>query len=208
MSAVRIIVFAKAPVPGRVKTRLIPVLGEAGAAQLARRMLDRTLEQALSADTGPVELCASPAMTAPDWAGYAPPAGVATSDQGEGDLGARLARAARRHLENGERVLLIGTDCPGLTAQRLRESAAALDDHEAALYPALDGGYPLLGLKAFHPSLFTDMPWSTAAVADLTRARMAALGWRAWVGESLADIDEPGDLVHLPEYLNQETPCL
>lgn len=208
MSAVRIIVFAKAPAPGRVKTRLIPALGEAGAARLARRMLDHTLEQALSADIGPVELCASPAMTAPDWADYAPHAGVAASDQGDGDLGARLARAARRALQNGEWVLLIGTDCPSLSAQRLRGAAAALGDHEAALHPALDGGYPLLGLRAFHPSLFTHIPWSTPMVADLTLARMAALGWRVWVGESLADIDKPSDLVHLSGYPSQEMPCL
>jgi len=226
MNTTRILVFAKAPIPGRVKTRLIPALGAAGAARLARDMLDHTLDQALDAQIGPVELCASPAMSvphgrpkeltspsggdessesggrfisAPDWAGYLLPPGVHTSAQGEGDLGERLARAARRHLEKGERVLLIGTDCPGLTAQRLRTASAALDGHEAALYPALDGGYPLLGLNKFHPRLFADIPWSTAAVVDLTRARMASLGWRVWVGEALPDIDEPADLVHLPD---------
>jgi rSAM/selenodomain-associated transferase 1 len=200
------LVFAKAPVPGRVKTRLIPALGAVGAARLAGRLLDDILGRALAADIGPVELCASPAVTHPDWAGHVLPAGLATSDQGAGDLGARMARAARRHLDTGRRVLLIGTDCPALSVLCLREAAAALDDHQAAMVPARDGGYVLLGLRGFHPSLFADLPWSTAAVADLTLARIAALGWRAWVGAELQDIDEPADLHHLPDHLRLDLP--
>jgi rSAM/selenodomain-associated transferase 1 len=203
--ATRILVFAKAPLPGQVKTRLIPALGAAGAAQLARQMLGHTLQQAQMAGIGPVELCASPGITASDWAGYPLPHGVETSEQGEGDLGARMARACRQALTRNQRVLLIGTDCPGLTALRLRAAATALDRNEAALYPAMDGGYPLLGLRTFHLSLFTDMPWSTSAVAELTLARMQALEWCVWVGDALADIDEPADLVHLPVHLYPET---
>ncbi len=198
MSATRILVFAKAPIPGQVKTRLIPALGALGAAQLARQLLDLTLERSCAADIGPVELCASPAIASPDWAGYLPPHGVAISAQGEGDLGARMARASERALLRHERVLLIGTDCPALSARRLREAAAALESHDAVLHPALDGGYPLLGLRVFHPGLFSDMPWSTAAVAELTLARMQAQNWSVWVGDVLADIDEPTDLIHLP----------
>ena len=199
----RILVFAKAPVSGRAKTRLIPALGAAGAAGLARRLLEHTLAQALAAGCGTVELCASPDFSAPEWADVPLPPGVATSAQGDGDLGARLARAARRHLAQGARVLLIGTDCPALSAVRLQAAAAALADHDAALYPALDGGYTLLGLRADHPSLFADIPWSTSQVAAVTRARMQALGWRVWDGEALADIDTPPDLLHLPEWLRQ-----
>lgn len=205
MISTRILVFAKAPISGQVKTRLIPALGEAGAARLARRMLDHTLDQALAARIGQVELCASPAITAADWAGYSLPRGVEASDQGEGDLGARMARASQRALTRNERVLLIGTDCPSLSARHLREAAAALDCNEAVIYPARDGGYPLLGLRAFHPSLFTDMPWSTAAVAELTLARMQALAWCVWVGGELSDIDEPADLVRLPTHLDPGT---
>ena len=201
MSAVRIVVFAKAPVPGRVKTRLIPALGEAGAARLAARMLDQALDQALAAAVGPVELCMSPAPDSPEWAGFALPPGIETSDQGEGDLGARMACAARRGIEKCEAVLLIGTDCPELTAERLRIAAAQLATHDAVLHRAADGGYPLLGLRAFDASLFEDMPWSTAAVADLTLERFAALDWRVWVGETLRDIDTPEDLPSLPANL-------
>jgi uncharacterized protein len=69
------------------------------------------------------------------------------------------------------------------------------------LYPAADGGYPLLGLHVFDASLFEAMPWSTPAVAGLTLACLEALGWRVWVGETLRDIDEPGDLACLPRAL-------
>ncbi len=197
MSPARILIFAKAPVPGRVKTRLIPALGAEGAARLARRMLADTLATALDAGIGPVELCASPAVDAADWAGTPLSQGLETSEQGLGDLGERMARASQRALTHNNRILLIGTDCPDLSAQHLRTAAAALDAHEAAIYPAADGGYPLLGLRAFHPSLFADIPWSTSVVAELTLARMQTLAWRVWVGETLVDIDEPADLVHL-----------
>jgi len=198
VTRVRIVIFAKAPLPGQVKTRLIPALGAAGAARLAARLLDLALEQARTAGVAAVELCMSPAPSHAAWAGIALPPGIATSDQGEGDLGERMARAARRCIDNGEAVLLTGTDCPDLTAARLAEAARRLASHDAVLYPAVDGGYPLLGLRAFDDSLFADMPWSTDAVARLTLERMAALGWRVWVGETLRDIDEPGDLAWLP----------
>lgn len=194
MTSVRIVIFAKAPVPGRVKTRLIPVLGEAGAARLAARMLDLALDKARAAAVGPVELCMSPAPHSADWAGIPLPADIETRDQGAGDLGARMARAAQRALARGEAVLLTGTDCPELTAARLREAAAQLMSHDAVLHRAADGGYPLLGLRAFDASLFEDIPWSTAAVADITLERMAALGWSVWLGETLRDIDVPADL--------------
>lgn len=198
MKPVRIVIFAKAPVPGRVKTRLIPALGEAGAARLALRMLELALQQARAAGVGPVELCMSPAPDAPEWSGIALPPGIDTSAQGEGDLGERMARAARRCIDLGEAVLLTGTDCPDLTAARLREAGRQLETHDAVLYPAADGGYPLLGLRGFEATLFSDIPWSTAAVAGLTLERMAKLNWQVWLGETLCDVDEPGDLACLP----------
>ncbi|MDP1925225.1 MAG: TIGR04282 family arsenosugar biosynthesis glycosyltransferase [Thiobacillus sp.] len=198
MNVTRIVVFAKAPRPGRVKTRLISALGEAGAARLAGRMLKHALEAAWAADIGPVELCVDPPPDNADWRNIPFPPGVQTSAQGEGDLGARMARAAQRSLDAHQRVLLIGTDCPQLDAQTLRDAALLLDTHHAVMHPARDGGYVLLGLSAFHPALFDDMPWSTAQVATLTRERLAALGWRAAVGRTLTDIDEPADLLALP----------
>lgn len=196
MTSTRILVFAKAPQPGRAKTRLIPALGAEGAATLARRMLARTLDAALNADCGPVELCASPAPDAPAWRETTLPDGVALSDQGEGDLGARMARAAARTLARGERALLIGTDCAEVSAPLLRAAAAELDHAEAFMHPVTDGGYALLGLTRFDPRLFSDIAWSTPAVATTTADRAAALGMRLVTGATLHDIDEPADLAH------------
>lgn len=198
----RVLVLAKAPQPGRVKTRLIPLLGAAGAALLARQMLAQTLQTALDAALGPVELCMSPAPGAAAWEGVAIPVGVLCSAQGKGDLGQRMARAVtsvtRRHRDA---VLLIGTDCPVLTAQHLQQAAQALWHHDAVMLGAHDGGYVLLGLKAPCAAIFADMPWSTPAVATQTLQRLAELGLRVWQGPVLHDIDEPADLLHLPQHL-------
>jgi hypothetical protein len=182
----RIVVFAKEPAPGRVKTRLIPALGPEGAAQLAAEMLDLTIAQAVA--TGlPVELCGEP--DAAFWSGAA----VALTAQGEGDLGERLARAARRVLAD-EPILLIGADCPALDRARLAAAAEALDRHAAVIHPAEDGGYVLLGLARFDPSLFAGIAWSSPTVCTETLARIEALGWSVDVRETLADVDEPEDL--------------
>ena len=191
----RIIIFAKAPLPGKVKTRLIPALGEAGAARLAWEMLQATVAEALAARLPTLpELCADPHPMEPEWAPLLPRAQLRFTAQGEGDLGARMARAAKRTIQLGENAILIGTDCPELDRYRLRAAAAALHDHDAVIHPTNDGGYALLGLRRFDPSLFDDIPWSTDDVASGTIARIRALGWSLHVGETLRDIDEPADL--------------
>jgi rSAM/selenodomain-associated transferase 1 len=199
MSTTRIIVIAKAPIPGFAKTRLIPALGATQAARLAQRMLEHAVNAALEADVGVVELCAAPAPSDPAWARVALPDGLAWSDQGNGDLGTRMARAAHRALSAGESVLLIGTDCPALGAQALQASTRALHEFDAAMIPTADGGYALLGLNRFHRAIFDDMPWSTEDVAAETLRRFGQLGWTVTCLQRLHDIDEPTDLKWLPE---------
>lgn len=200
-AAPRLIVFAKAPVAGLAKTRLIPALGAQGAARLAATLLGHAVEQALASGVGPVELCVSPAPQDPSWTGLLPqhPA-LQVTDQGGGDLGARMARAAQRTLSAGQPVLLMGTDCPGLTADRLRLAAQRLHNHDAVLAPAFDGGYVLLGLRRFDESLFSGIAWSTASVADATRERIARQGWSLATLPTQHDIDEPDDLRWLPAH--------
>ena len=194
---IRIIIFSKAPLPGFAKTRLIPALGAEGAAELAQQMLFNTLREATAAKIGAVELCVTPAIHDAAWCAIQLPAGITISDQGEGDLGARLARAAKRALDKAEQILLIGTDCVEISADLLREAAQGLQCHDAVIHGTLDGGYALLGLKRFDPFLFSDMPWSTDAVAGITLARIKQLGWVAHVGRMLHDVDEPQDLKYL-----------
>ncbi|MDQ3144016.1 MAG: TIGR04282 family arsenosugar biosynthesis glycosyltransferase [Pseudomonadota bacterium] len=193
MSATRIVIFAKAPVPGKVKTRLIPMLGEDGAAELAKRMLADTVAHAVGAGLATPELCATPHPDDPEWAEYLP-AVVRLTDQGAGDLGQRMAAAAQRVTGGGQRILLIGTDCPELGSERLAAAALLLEQYDAVIHPALDGGYVLLGLARTDPSLFDDIAWSTETVAATTIARIKALGWSLFVGDTMRDVDEPADL--------------
>jgi rSAM/selenodomain-associated transferase 1 len=197
----RIVIFAKAPVAGLAKTRLIHALGAQGAAQLAAALLDHAVAQALASGVGPVELCVTPGPHDPVWSGLAPQATLNWSDQGDGDLGARMARAAQRALEAGAPVLLMGTDCPDLTADRIRDAAASLTAADASLVPACDGGYVLLGLNRFDASLFAGIAWSTVTVAQVTRDRVEQLGWSLQTLPALHDIDEPADLRWLPAHL-------
>ena len=195
----RLVIFAKAPLAGLAKTRLIPALGAEGAAALARRMLSHTLAQALAVNAQAVELCMSPGPSDPAWKSVTLPQSVECIDQGEGDLGARMSRAMDRALTQRQGpVLLMGTDCPSLSNARIAEAGRQLEQHDAVLMPAADGGYVLIGLRAPCPSLFTDMVWSTSTVAFETLRRMASLSLRVWQGPMLYDIDEPADLNHLP----------
>jgi hypothetical protein len=191
----RIVIFAKAPVPGQVKTRLIPMLGEEGAASLAHRMLLETYRQAASVPIARTELCLSPDPLDPVWEAYLPPLGAAgATSQGDGDLGHRLARAAERVIRDGEHVILVGTDCPQLTARRLKQACQGLTTHDAVIHPAADGGYALLGLSRFDASLFSGIKWSGPTVAKATLERLDRLAWSVHVGATLLDIDDPEDL--------------
>lgn len=199
MKRLRILIFAKAPVPGFAKTRLTPALGEIGVERLARRLLVHTLESALAAQVGEVELCMTPAPEDAIWQSIVLPKTVRRVDQGDGDLGVRMARAVRRAIQDGCSVLLIGTDCPALTSARLREAALQMRGRDAVLWPARDGGYALLGIHAYSPMLFRKIDWGTAEVAAATERKLALLGWRTYIGPRLPDIDRPEDLRFLPK---------
>lgn len=189
--------MAKAPRAGFAKTRLAPALGAEGAARLAHRLLDHALAQALAAGFGVVELCAAPAAAdrAFDAWRHLP---LQWSDQGDGDLGARMARALGRAVATDGRALLIGTDAPGLDAAMLRAAAEALARCDAVFVPAFDGGYALVGVRRRADALFDGIAWSTPHVMAATRARVRALGWTHAELPPVADVDEPADLAHVP----------
>jgi rSAM/selenodomain-associated transferase 1 len=192
-----VIVFAKAPVAGYAKTRLIPALGAHGAADLAERLMHAALVHAVEAQLGPVELCVTPDRTHRAFADAARRHGVALTEQGDGDLGERMARAFERVLRTQPQALLIGTDAPGLDAAYLRAAALALRDADAVFGPAADGGYTLVGLKRPQPELFIHMRWSNARVMAHTRERLAQAKLRHVELPLMHDVDQPDDLVHL-----------
>lgn len=194
----RVLVFAKAPVAGACKTRLIPALGPEGAARLAEALLWDTLERISEAGLAPVDLWCAPDATAPIFNALAERFRLQLKTQRGCDLGARMQGAMAATLAHAEKTVLMGTDCPGLDADYLQQALIALAKRPVVLGPADDGGYVLMGLRREAlpclPALFAAMPWGTDQVAALTRARMRAakLEWAELA--SLADIDRPEDL--------------
>lgn len=195
---VAVLVMAKAPEPGQVKTRLVPPLSAGAAAVLAARMARRTVVMAVDADLGPVTLCCAPDIDHDFFRLCARRHGVTLAGQGDGDLGQRMLRALSAALERHRRVLLLGTDAPTVGADDLRAAANALTDGaDVVLGPAIDGGYWLIGARRVDASLFDGIAWSTSAVLAATRARIAALGWRLTEIGIHADVDVPSDLDRL-----------
>jgi len=191
----RLLVFAKAPVPGQVKTRLIPALGAQGAAQLHRRLVGRTLEIAIEPGVGPVELCCGSEPDHPFFLECARRYPLLLAAQGDGDLGERMQRAFERALDACDWAILIGSDIPALDAEYLRRAAMHLRSGCAAvLGPAEDGGYVLIGLRRPLPGLFRGMRWGSATVLAETRSRLDRLGCRAAELQALWDLDRPEDL--------------
>ncbi len=194
---VQVAVMAKAPVPGYAKTRLIPALGAPGAARLQRRLTCRAVRIALHAGLGAVTLWCAPDAGHRFFRALHRATGVACRTQPDGDLGERMHAAFRWHCPAGP-LLLIGTDCPPLTARHLREAARALlSGDDAVFVPVDDGGYVLAGLREPHPSIFRDMRWSTASVMQDTRERAREAGLVVREQETLWDLDVPRDLDRL-----------
>ena len=188
------IVFAKAPHAGEVKTRLMPLLGAEGAAALHRQLVHRTLVTATAAGLGPVELHAAPDVSDAFLRDNAQRFGVALVPQRGTDLGARLRHAFDDGLARHAQVMIVGTDCPVLTAQHFRGASAALaDGNDAVLIPAEDGGYALIGLTRCDDRLFENIAWGGDTVLAATRARLQTLKWRWHELETLWDIDRPDD---------------
>ncbi len=189
----RIVVLAKAPVAGLVKTRLAPRLGAEGAARLHAELVHRTLRTALEAAVGPVELCAAPSLQHPFFAACEREHTIALSEQGEGDLGDRMARVIGRVARSGTRVVLLGADCPALDAAYLREAVQSLDRCDVVLGPAEDGGYVLVAARRLVPEMFRGPHWGTATVLEETRIRLREAGV-AWCElATLWDLDRPED---------------
>lgn len=193
-----LIVFAKAPRPGRVKTRLARAIGARAAARLAALFLERALEAARAARCARLELHGAPDCAHPTLRRLARRYRARRRAQAAGDLGARMRAGLEAALARGEAAVLIGSDCPALGARHLRAAFDALaSGTDAVLAPTADGGYALIGLRRPAPQLFERIAWGGPQVLAATRARLAAAGLR-WVELcAVHDIDRPSDLARL-----------
>jgi rSAM/selenodomain-associated transferase 1 len=198
MTSTVVIVFAKAPEPGAVKTRLVPLLGAEGAAALHARLVKRTLDTVRAASFKHAQLHCAPRVADPFFRFCEGHYGVTLAAQVAGDLGARMLSALEKALAAHASVLLVGTDCPALTARHLRQAEKALrDGADAAYAPCEDGGYALVGLRRVDAKLFDGIAWGGDKVMADTRSRLKQLGWNWRELETLGDIDRPEDYQRL-----------
>jgi rSAM/selenodomain-associated transferase 2/rSAM/selenodomain-associated transferase 1 len=188
-------VMAKAPVPGLAKTRLMPMLGAAGAARAQRGFALHALTTVRHAATGPLTVWCAPDARHRFFRGLQGRHGVTCKPQPEGDLGHRMTAAMKAHFQDLPQMplLIIGTDCPVLTPAHLQLAADALQSRDAVLIPAEDGGYVLIGVARPLPAVFERVDWSTDRVLAQTRDRLREVGatWKEL--PALWDVDEPGD---------------
>lgn len=205
-AAEKLILFTRFPQPGRVKTRLINALGATGAADLHRRLTEHALRQARDL------ACSCPAALEVRYTGGTR-SQMATwlgSDlqfrsQVAGDLGTRLDRAFTHAFSKGARaVVIMGSDCPGLTSRILREAFTELESCELVLGPAADGGYYLVGLRQCTPEIFRDIPWGSDQVLARSLSRAARLGLATNQLGLLSDVDRPADLALVKDILVSE----
>jgi rSAM/selenodomain-associated transferase 1 len=196
----RLILFAKRPRLGEVKTRLVPPLAPAEVLALYEAVLEDQLRfvRSLATADRAVELCTDEPWV-PDGALALASAGLPRSEQGPGDLGARMMRAfTRSYREGAARTVIVGADCPTLPAARVEEAFDRLAaGARAVVSPAEDGGYVLIGLLQPIPELFAEVPWGGAGVLRATRlgARRASVDLvelDVWY-----DVDDPSDLARL-----------
>jgi hypothetical protein len=191
-------VFAKEPEPGRVKTRLAPLLGNLEAAKLHARFVHNTLEMTCRAGLSPVELWCSPSVDTAFFQGCAQRFDITLHLQSPGDLGQRMHQALCDTLDHSSAAILVGADCPGLCIADLAEALDALARGAGAvLGPARDGGYYLVGLTQPDPYLFANLEWGTATIFADTIKRLEGSGIDYHCLTEKDDVDTPKDYQRL-----------
>ena len=191
-----LIIFTRYPEAKKTKTRLIPVLGAEGAANLHRQLTETIITQVKELQEVLIEVhfTGGNQQLMQAWLGE----NITYRQQTEGDLGKRMATAFQTAFNSGiEKAVIIGSDCPALNSQIITEAFAALSQHELVLGPATDGGYYLIGLKRLIPELFTGINWGTSEVLQQTVAIAENLKLAVSYLTTLSDVDRPEDLAIL-----------
>ena len=193
-----VIVFARAPLPGRAKTRLIPKLGPWGAARLQARLTERALRTALASRCGPVELHCTPRVGHAFFLRQRHELGVSLATQSPGDLGERMHGALVAALRKRRYAILVGVDAPALRAADLRRALRLLRAGcDVVLAPAEDGGYALIACRRAPRPVFEHVEWGGKQVFARTVEHLEALHLRWRALRSVWDVDRPADLERL-----------
>ncbi len=189
-----LMIFAKQPIPGQVKTRLQPEYTPEQAAAIAALLIRETVELAVASWPSDVYLCGAPNADHPLFRELAEHHGVALLDQAPGDLGTRMQRALALGIERHGAAAVFGCDVPHCDWEILDDANAALAQRRNVLGPTEDGGYYLIGLTAPQPELFTEMTWGSPCVLASTLERAHAIGIEFTLLPTLHDIDTAADM--------------
>ncbi len=190
-----LIVFAKAPIEGYVKTRLCPPLAPDEAASLHGSLVLDLLERCQSLQGCDRILAGAPTPEHPFFGAMKTRFKIPIWDQVGDDLGARMAHVFQAALGSPyQSVIIIGTDIPGITVSLISMAFKSLQQHDIVLGPTVDGGYSLIGLRSPIPQLFENIPWSTEKVFSLTQEKANALGLSVKILPMLRDLDTVEDL--------------
>jgi len=201
----KIIVFSKAPIAGEVKTRMIPKLGAAGASELHHRLLQHTLQMCHQADIATIDLYCSPNTEHPIFQQLQQQYALNLHPQQGENLGQRMYHAMAMALQTSSRIILIGSDCPWLTAEHLQTAFDALNSPiQLAIAPAVDGGYVLIAANAICPEIFQNIQWSTSRVYPQTQDAIKHIGWQYNELTTLYDLDTADDLKQLNRQQQQQ----
>lgn len=196
MTAETLIIFSRYPEAGKTKTRMIPALGAAGAAQLQREMTEHTLKTARQLQQSrdisvEVHFAGGNLQLMSEWLGK----NVVCLPQTSGDLGQKMRSAlARAFQSHSDRVVIIGIDCPDIDLIILNRAFDTLKQHNLVLGGAEDGGYYLIGLNSLIPDLFVNIDWGTDRVLNQTQTIVDRLKIDTRYLPTLRDVDRPEDL--------------
>ena len=188
-----VLVFAKAPIPGEVNTRLIPCIGVDAATQLQVELIHSRLESLKKQGLCNVELWCSPDSNHIFFQQCQKQYGVTLFEQQGDDLGERMSSAIKESLQRFKRVVLIGTDAPSLTTKHIETSIKKLGSNDVVIAPAEDGGYVLIGMAQHCDTVFQSVPWGTGEVLACTRENISADNMIGCEIETCWDIDRVGD---------------
>ena len=203
----KLLIFTKSPILGEVKTRLQPDYTPEQSLTVHKRLMLNTLELTKNLKDFDIELCCAPDRNTSFFLECEKNFPISLNNQEGADIGERMAFSLSVSLQTYEKVIVIGTDCPDIDVDYITQAFAALNENDAVIGPASDGGYVLLGLTKFSMALFTDISWSSDKVYAQTKKVFENLSWSLKELGIMHDLDRPEDLLKYQDLLNEIKNC-
>jgi len=204
----QLIIFIKEPIAGQCKTRLIPLLGEQGAADFYKQLVSHSVTTAKQLNNIDIALYTYPETQHPFIQNLAANSATSIHSQQGKDLGERMYNALHTSLKSYAHCVLIGSDCPGITSDYIEQAFKALESNTITLGPATDGGYVLIGCNKLSTSVFANTKWSSPTVLQQCLENIQQLNYSHHLLDELWDVDTPNDFLQnqlaIERILNQQ----